>query len=92
MAAAQPFEIERVSGAMSGAENEMMPEGGDDLLAAEYVLGVLDASARRSVEARIDNERAFARMVHGWQQKLAPLDDEYATVAPPPLLLIAAGS
>ncbi len=69
---------------MSGAENEMMPEGGDDLLAAEYVLGVLDVSARRFVEARIESERAFARMVDGWQQILAPLDDAYVTVAPPP--------
>jgi anti-sigma-K factor RskA len=89
MAAAQPDEIERVSGKMSGADDETMPEGGDDLLAAEYVLGVLDASARANAAARIDNERAFAARVDNWYQRLAPLDDSYATVTPPPMIKAA---
>ncbi len=74
---------------MSGADDETMPEGGDDLLAAEYVLGVLDASARANAAARIDNERSFAARVDRWHQRLAPLDDSYATVMPPPMVKAA---
>lgn len=67
---------------MSTADNHM-PEDGDAVLAAEYVLGVLDATARRSAERRLADDRAFARLVEDWQQKLAPLNDEYEPVAPP---------
>ena len=74
---------------MSSVDKEMMPEDGDDLLAAEYVLGVLEAYARRTAEDRIANDRAFARMVDGWQIRLAPLDDDYATVTPPPMVKAA---
>ena len=74
---------------MSSVDKEMMPEDGDDLLAAEYVLGVLDVSARRAAEARVADDRAFARMVADWQNRLSPLDDEYATVTPPPMVKAA---
>lgn len=40
----------------------------DDILAGEYVLGVLDAQARRDAEARIAREPAFAGLVDAWQQ------------------------
>lgn len=43
-----------------------------DLLAGEYVLGVLDATQRGEVQARIDRDPGFARLVEGWQQRLAP--------------------
>ena len=68
---------------MSGADKGMMPDGGDDLIAAEYVLGVLDANSRGRVEARADADRAFAQLVAAWQVRLAPLDDDYAPVVPP---------
>jgi len=38
----------------------------DGVLAGEYVLGVLDAEARRSVQARIDRDPAFAAEVLLW--------------------------
>lgn len=60
-----------------------MPDGGDDLIAAEYVLGVLDAGGRRRVEARLQEDRSFARLVEGWQSRLAPLDEDYEPVTPP---------
>lgn len=74
---------------MSGAEKGLMPEGGDDLLAAEYVLGVLDASARQRVETRMSSERAFAKMVENWQRHFEPLDEDYEAVSPPPLVKAA---
>ena len=45
----------------------------DDLLAAEYVVGVLDAGARGRVQSRIDAEPAFAGLVAAWEQRFAAL-------------------
>jgi anti-sigma-K factor RskA len=45
----------------------------DDLLAAEYVVGVLDADARRAAQSRIDAEPAFAGLVAAWEQRFAGL-------------------
>lgn len=60
------------------------PEGA--LIAAEYVLGLLDANGRRNVESRIDREPAFAAEVGGWELRFAPLIDEIVPV-PAPLAL-----
>ncbi len=57
------------------------PEPGS--IAAEYVLGVLDAPRRREVEARIAHDRAFAREVAEWQNRLMPLVAEVESVDPP---------
>jgi len=57
------------------------PEPGS--LAAEYVLGVLDAARRREVETRIARDRAFAREVAEWQTRLAPLVARIEPVEPP---------
>ena len=52
----------------------------DDLLAAEYVVGVLDADTRRRVQARIDAEAAFAGLVAEWEQRFAALLAEIGPV------------
>lgn len=52
-------------------------------LAAEYSLGTLDAAERASFEARLVGDAALRQEVAGWQQRLAPLNDETAQVAPP---------
>lgn len=57
--------------------------GGDDALAAEYVLGVLDAAERAAAARRIETDAAFAALVDGWEVRLAPLADSYAPVEPP---------
>lgn len=57
--------------------------GGDEALAAEYVLGVLPASERRDVAARIETDAAFARLVDEWEARLSPLGDFYAPVDAP---------
>lgn len=45
---------------------------GEDLRAAEYVLGLLDADARRAAEARQLTDAAFAAEVARWEARLAP--------------------
>ena len=56
---------------------------GDDLQAAEYVLGVQPADERRRSEARIAAEPAFAVLVTAWEQRFAALIAEIAPVAVP---------
>ena len=55
----------------------------DDLFAAEYVLGVIDAGARLTAETRIASDRAFADLVSAWQRRLAPLALEVGPVDVP---------
>jgi anti-sigma-K factor RskA len=55
----------------------------DDLLAAEYVLGVLPAAERQEASRRIDTEPAFARLVDAWEVRLSPLAEAYPEVEPP---------
>lgn len=45
----------------------------DEMLAGEYVLGVLEAEQRRAVQARIDAEPLFAQRVAEWERRLGPL-------------------
>ncbi len=55
----------------------------DDLLAAEYVLGVLAQAERLAVERRVAREPAFADLVVSWEARLLPWADDIAAVAPP---------
>lgn len=65
-------------------EQDNGPEhGGDDLLAAEYVLGVLPANERQIASRRIDTEAVFARMVDGWEVHLSPMGAAYPEIEPP---------
>lgn len=56
---------------------------GDDLLAGEYVLGVLDADSHRAVAARLSREPALAREVAGWQGRLVSMLEAIEPVMPP---------
>lgn len=68
---------------MTLAENNGPERGGDDLLAAEYVLGVLPADERQTASRRIDAETAFARLIDAWEVHFAPMAAAYAAVEPP---------
>lgn len=57
--------------------------GSDDMLAAEYVLGVLPAGERSDVAARIEQEQAFARLVESWEDRFSSLNDAYDDLVPP---------
>jgi len=69
------------------------PEGRDfrrdEVIAGEYVLGVLSADDRRKVEARLVSDRNFAAMVDRWQSNLSSFDEAYEALAPPPRMLSA---
>ncbi|TIS60456.1 anti-sigma factor [Mesorhizobium sp.] len=68
---------------MTLAEDNGPERGGDDLLAAEYVLGVLAADERQIVSRRIDAETGFARLVEAWELYLSPMAAAYPEIAPP---------
>jgi len=58
----------------------------DDLLAAEYVLGVLEAEARAMATARLRTDAAFAAAVHAWETRLDGLNDGFAEAPAPDLM------
>ncbi|WP_027166888.1 anti-sigma factor [Mesorhizobium sp. WSM3224] len=74
---------------MTLAEDNGPERGGDDLLAAEYVLGVLAADERQIASRRIDTETAFARLVDAWEVHFAPMAAAYAAVEPPGSVKVA---
>lgn len=53
-----------------------------DLLAAEYALGVLDGDAWDRARRLIESDRDFAALAERWHERLSPLLDEVAPVAP----------
>ena len=55
----------------------------DELLAGEFVLGVLDAQERASAQARSERDPAFAARIAHWEQRLAPWLSGYASVPAP---------
>ncbi len=68
---------------MSETDHSDTPEGGDPIVAGEYVLGVLDASERSAVAQRIEREPAFASEVASWEERLGGFADEVKPVTPP---------
>jgi anti-sigma-K factor RskA len=78
---------------MSWEETRSRDDGGDDALAAEYVLGVLDHAERTRLAARIGHDTAFAKRVAEWEDWLGGLNGAFAEVAPPAYMQarIAAG-
>lgn len=54
----------------------------DEVLAGEYVLGVLSLQDRRVVEERMRHDRTFAAIVSRWEANLSSFNDEYEGVAP----------
>ena len=62
------------------------PSPDDDLLAAEFVLGLVEGADYARAQELMQTSPAFAAAVAVWQARLAPLDDEIAPVTPPNLL------
>jgi anti-sigma-K factor RskA len=54
----------------------------DDLAAAEYALGTLDASERATLAARRLREGELDEAIHGWEARLAPLAEATPEIAP----------
>lgn len=55
-----------------------------DGLAAEYVLGTLDAAERAAVAARRQREPGLHAAIEAWEHRLAPLVDLVQPAPPPP--------
>jgi anti-sigma-K factor RskA len=68
---------------MTDAPLPPMPDEEGDLLAAEYVLGVLDLADRAAAEARLRRDISFAAAVAAWENRLADLNEEFAPVPAP---------
>ncbi len=68
---------------MTSADRSSGDRSRDEVLAGEYVLGVLSANDRQKVEARMVLDRNFAAIVQRWQENLVSLDEEYAREQPP---------
>ncbi len=70
---------------MNTPENKKSDRSRDEVLAGEYVLGLLPEDERRAVEQRIVNDRTFASMVGRWEHNLIGFNDEFGPdLAPPP--------
>ena len=54
-----------------------------DMLAAEYVLGTLDAAERASVATSLASDVELARAVRAWEDRLLPLSDAVPELKPP---------
>jgi anti-sigma-K factor RskA len=58
-----------------------------EVLAAEYVLGTLDAAERAQAQRLIASDPVFAAVVGDWERRLGELNVLVAPVEPPPAIL-----
>ena len=58
-----------------------------DGLAAEYVLGTLDAAERRQVNLRRQTDASLSAAIDAWEQRLGPLNERGGGIEPPAHLL-----
>lgn len=62
---------------MTGSDKSKGGRSRDEVLAGEYVLGVLDSETSRKVEERMRRDRQFAAIVWRWEKNLAHVNDSY---------------
>lgn len=67
---------------MTGPEQTEGNNPRDDVMAAEYVLGVLSFADRQQVEKRLLNDEAFARLVRNWEAHFSNLNEAYEPITP----------
>jgi anti-sigma-K factor RskA len=67
---------------MTSSEQNQGGRAQDEILAGEYVLGVLTQEARRQVERRMAGDRAFAKIVKRWKVDIATLQRDESDFAP----------
>lgn len=79
MAAAQPDDTERLFDPMTQPDDTF----GDEALAAEYVLHLLDAEDRRAFETRLREDQVLRMLVTEWEIKLAGMAEVIEPVEPP---------
>ncbi|WP_179209125.1 anti-sigma factor [Haematobacter genomosp. 1] len=57
-----------------------LSEGGDDILAAEFVLRVLPDAEQDMLARRVETDAAFARLVADWEERLSPISEGFVPV------------
>jgi anti-sigma-K factor RskA len=67
---------------MSSPDQSKGGRSRDEVLAGEYVLGVLSQEDRQKVERRMRSDRQFAAIVNRWAQNLSHFNDEYEAAMP----------
>ncbi|WJS84166.1 anti-sigma factor [Paracoccus sp. TOH] len=68
---------------MSDTDMDHGPDG-DDILAAEFALGVLPTDEQAALARRVETDAAFARLVGEWEDRLSPLSEGFLPVDLPP--------
>lgn len=63
-----------------------MPNSDDEMLAAEYVLGVLPDGERKAFAARFSVDAALRARIQFWEKQLSAFNGAYASANPPPAL------
>lgn len=58
-------------------------ERDDDVVAAEYVLGVLPDGERTEVARRVEEDRTFAVRVRAWEERFSGMNDAFGEERPP---------
>jgi len=73
---------------MTGQTDDTLEDGGDpdDLLAAEYALGLLEPAEARDFERRLEHDPALRDRLGDWQERLAQMADTVEPVVPPAIL------
>ncbi|WP_230383025.1 anti-sigma factor [Paracoccus shanxieyensis] len=71
---------------MSDTDLDDLTQGGDDLLAAEFVLGALPVAEQAVLARRAETDLAFARLVGEWEERLSPLADGIVPQDLPPAI------
>ena len=69
---------------MSSPDQSKGGRSRDEVLAGEYVLGVLSPEDRQKVERRMRSDRQFAAIVSRWEQNLSAFNDDYEAALPSP--------
>ncbi|MNE20776.1 Anti-sigma-K factor rskA [compost metagenome] len=67
---------------MTGSDPRPDGHRQDEILAGEYVLGVLSIEDRRMVERRMADDAVFSQTVERWQTDMAPFNQDYDEVTP----------
>jgi anti-sigma-K factor RskA len=80
LVAAQLDQPESMSRAMTQFPH---PDDEDDMLAAEYVAGVLPLAERKAFEQRLAGDQSLKAKLRNWEENLSVLTDEVAPVAAP---------
>jgi anti-sigma-K factor RskA len=64
----------------------MSPQDADNVMAADYVMGLLDDADHAAAERRLATEPSFAQAVSAWRERLADLDLTAEEAPPSPAL------